>query len=105
MILKKDFSIDNIKHYLHPELVRNLYGYTETSETYIIKKYHGCTKRNKNGTQKIIDYARGDKCSLATSNPYWRKAKNKYKYKGKIYLTRKTVKELKQLNISVTNFQ
>ena len=40
-----DFSIDNITNYLHPNLVRDLYGYTETNKTYIIKKYHGCTKR------------------------------------------------------------
>ena len=31
--------------------------------------------------------------------------KKKYKHKGKIYLTRKTVRELKQLKVSVTNFQ
>ena len=82
-----DFSIGNIKHYLHPNLARNLYSYTKTNETYIIKKYHGCT------------------CSLATSNPCWRKTKNKYKHKGKIYLTKNTVRELKQLKVSVTNFQ
>ena len=33
------------------------------------------------------------------------KNKKKYKHKGKIYLTRKTVRELKQLKVSVTNFQ
>ena len=95
------FSIDNISHYLHPNLVRNLYGYTETNETYIIKKYH---KKDIN-TRKIIDYGRGDKYSLATSNPYWRKTKSKYKHNWKIYLTRKTVGELKQLKASVTIFQ
>ena len=55
--------------------------------------------------KKNIYYVRGDKCSLAASNPYWRKTKKKYKHKGKIYLTRKTVRELKQLKVSVTNFQ
>ena len=56
--------------------------------------------------KKNIYYVRGDKCSLAASNPYWRKKKKKkYKHKGKIYLTRKTVRELKQLKVSVTNFQ
>ena len=45
IIQKMDFSIDNITNYLHPNLVRDLYGYTETNKTYIIKKYHGCTKR------------------------------------------------------------
>ena len=55
--------------------------------------------------KKNIYYVRGDKCSLAASNHYWRKTKKKYKHKGKIYLTRKTVRELKQLKVSVTNFQ
>ena len=55
--------------------------------------------------KKNIYYVRGDKCSLAASNPYWRKTKKKYKHKGKIYLTRKTVRELKQLKVSVTNLQ
>ena len=49
-----DFSFDNITHYLHPKLLRNLCGYTETNGTYIIKKYHGCKKRTRNGMRRVI---------------------------------------------------
>ena len=35
---------------------------------------------------------------------YWRKTKDKCTYKGKTYLTRKTVRELRQLKTSVINF-
>ena len=49
-----DFSFDNITHYLHPNLLCNLCGYTEINGTYIIKKYHGCKKRTRNGMRKII---------------------------------------------------
>ena len=99
-----DFSFDNITHYLYPNLLHNLCGYAETSETYIIKKYHGCKKGNRNDTRKITDYVRVDKCSKATNNPYWRETKDKYRYKGRLYLTRKTVRELRQLKISVMYF-
>ena len=84
--------------------MRNLCEYTETNGTYIIKKYHGCKKRNRNGTRKIIDYVRGDKCLKVTINPYWRETKDKFKYKGKLYLTKKIVRELRQLKISVVSF-
>ena len=61
-------------------------------------------KENRNGTKKIIDYFRGDKCSKPTPCPHWRKTKDKYTYKGKTYLTRKSVRELRQLKLSVINF-
>ena len=99
-----DFSFDNITHYLHPNLLCNLCGCTETNGTYIIKKYNGCKKRNRNGTRKIIDDVRGDNCSKATNNLYWRETKDKYRYNGKLYITRKTVRELRQLKKGVMNF-
>ena len=40
--------------------MHNLREYTETNGTYIVKKYHGCKTRNRNGTRKIIDYVRRD---------------------------------------------
>ena len=52
--------------------MRNLCEYTETNRIYIIKKYHGFKKRNRNGTRKIIDYGRGDKYLKVTINPHWR---------------------------------
>ena len=84
--------------------MHNLCEYTETNGTYIVKKYHGCKTRNRNGTHKIIDYVRRDKCSKATINPHWRETKDKYKYKGKLYLKRQTIRELRQLKTSVMNF-
>ena len=47
----------------------------------VIKKYHGCKQKNRNGARKIINYFRGDKNSKPTPYPYWRKTKDKYTYK------------------------
>ena len=43
-----------------------------------IKRYHECYYRNRNGTRKLIDIARGDNCVCATVNPFWRPVKLKY---------------------------
>ena len=98
------FNFNNITHYLHPVLLPNLCGWQEINGTFVIKKYHGCKKRNRSSTRKLIDYFRGDKCSKPTFYPYWRKTKDKYTYKGKTCFTRKTVRELRQLKRKVLNF-
>ena len=49
-------------------------------------------------------YVRGDKCSKATNNPYWRESKDICRYKGKVYLRRKTARELRQLKTIMMNF-
>ena len=97
------FHFKNITHYLHPVLLCNISGWQEIDGTFIIKKYHGCKRRNRNSTRKFIEYFRGDRCSKSTGYPYQRKTNDKYIYKGKTYLTRKTVHELKQLKINVVN--
>ena len=98
------FYFNNITHYLYPVSLRNLCGWQEINRTSVVKKYHGCKKRNRNGTRKLKDYFRVDKCSKPKLYPYWRKTKDKYTCKGKTCLTRKTVRELRQLKRKVLNF-
>ena len=43
-----------------------------------VKRYHGCCRVNGNGTRKLIDYKRGERCLSPTNNRYWRKRKAKY---------------------------
>ena len=43
-----------------------------------IKSYHGCHHRNRNGTRRITDIARGDNCVYATANRFWKPVKLKY---------------------------
>ena len=97
------FDFKNVTHYFHPILLHNIRRWQEIDETFIIKKYRGCKARNRNGMRKFIEHFRGDKCSKPKGYPYWRKTKDKYIYKGKTYLTRKTVRKLKQLKINVVN--
>ena len=58
--------------------------------------YHGCDFRNRNGTRKLIDYARGQWCPLETDEYCWKTTKSKYLFK-KIYYTRKRRRELLQV--------
>ena len=62
---------------------------------YTIKCYHGCYYRNRNGTRKLIDIARGDNCVCATVNPFWRPVKLKY-LRGRHYDTRSWRKNFKK---------
>lgn len=47
------FNFSNIMDYLHPVLLCNLCGWQEINGTFVIRKYHGCKKRNRNGTRKL----------------------------------------------------
>ena len=60
-----------------------------------IKRYHGCYYRIRNGTRKLIDIARGDKCVCATVNPFCRPAKLKY-LRSRHYDTRSSRKNFKK---------
>ena len=60
--------------------------------------------QKKNQEWYAQDYYVRDKCSKATNNPYWREPKDICRYKGKLYLRRKTVCELRQLKIIMMNF-
>ena len=79
-----NFKFNNITCYLHPSLLHNLCGWQEISGTFVIKKYHGCKKKNRNRIKKNINYFRGDKCSKPTPYLYWRKTKDKYTYKVRL---------------------
>ena len=71
------FNFKNITRYLHPVLLCNISGWQEIDGTFIIKKDHGCKRRNRNSTRKFIEYFRGDRCSKSTGYPYWRKTNDK----------------------------
>ena len=60
-----------------------------------IERYHGCYYRNRNGTRKLIDIARGDNCVCATVNPFWRPVKLKY-LRGRHYDKRSSRKNFKK---------
>ena len=60
------FDFKNIAHYFHPVLLRNISRWQEIDGTFIIKKYHGCKRRKRNGTRKFTEYFRGEICSKPT---------------------------------------
>ena len=80
---------------LHPNLVNNIQSYKQEDSCYLFPKCHGCEYRNRNSTKKSIYYEKGQQCLMPTNNSYWRIAKDKYKDKGRIYLTRQTLRHLK----------
>ena len=75
-----------VKDLIHPIINENINHYKKECY-YILRVYHGCSLRNRNGLNKRVDYKRGYQCILATNKPYWRRTKNKYKFK-KVYNTR-----------------
>ena len=75
-----------IKDLIHPNINENINHYKKGCY-YILPVYHGCGLRNRNGLNKRVDYKRGYQCIFATNKPYWRRTKNKYKFK-KVYNTR-----------------
>ena len=72
------FSIEGFKHFkniLHPNIVENSNEYLK-NRLYHLPTYHGCGKRNRNGTNKEIDYKRGEHCFFPTVRKYWKKKKD-----------------------------
>ena len=72
------FSIEGFKHFkniLHPNIVENSNEYLK-NRLYHLPTYHGCGKRNRNGTNKEIDYKRGEHCFFPTERKYWKKKKD-----------------------------
>ena len=80
---------------LHPNIITNLDSYKQKDGSYLLLQFHGCDYKNRNGTRKKTDYKRGNQCLIPTNNLYWRKTKDKYKDKVKIYFTRQAAKSLK----------
>ena len=61
-----------------------------------VKRCHGCGRVNRNGTDKLIDYRRGERCICPTNIHRWKETKAKYLVR-RPYLTRKRVRLLKPL--------
>ena len=82
-------TYERLKSIFHPKIRKNIGKFKK--ENYIIfPLYHGCGKRNRNGTNKKINYAVGEMCKSAT---YLLSSKsiNDLKWKHlphKIYFTR-----------------
>ena len=69
-----------IKDYLHPNLRYFIGRYTE-EDTIRLPPFHGCGHKNKNGSQKLINYNNGDQCLT----PSW--VDTRLKLKSDIFLS------------------
>ena len=82
-------TFKKFKSMIHPKLKANIHKFKKDSY-YFLPSYHGCGKRNRNGTNKKVNYRIGDMCEKATNNLNWKKwdeiAFNSLPYK--FYLTR-----------------
>ena len=79
---------NQVKDYLHPHLYDFIHYYGERN-IFDLPLYHGCNKKNRNGTRKLIEYNQGHQCIVPTNKLYWRKTKDKYKRNTKrVYWTR-----------------
>ena len=63
---------NKIKDYIHPNLETIIKDY-QNGNLITLNPYHGCGHRNKNGTRKLIDYARGYRCVTPAWRNYWKK--------------------------------
>ena len=80
---------DSIKDYVHPN-VNKFINYYRNGNRIELPPFHGCRRRNKNGTRKFIDYTNCYQCVTPSWRRYWKKdIKPKYKTKyGFFYWTR-----------------
>ena len=80
---------NKIKDYIHPSLQTIVKNY-QNGNLITLPPYHGCVHRNKNGTRKLIGYARGYWCVTPSWRNYCKKdVKAKYQCKiGDFYVTR-----------------
>ena len=49
---------DQVRYYLHPHL-HDFVHYYRQGDVFDLPLYHGCDKKNKNGTRKRISYDQG----------------------------------------------
>ena len=79
---------EQVKDYLYPDL-HDFFHYYRQGNVFDLPLYHGCNKKNRNGTRKLIEYNQGHQCIVPTNKLYWRKTKDKYKRNTKrVYQTR-----------------
>ena len=82
-------TYERLKSIFHPKIRKNIWKFKK--DNYIIfPLYHGCGKRNRNGTNKKINYAVGEMCKSPTYTVYSKTINDiKLKYLAyKIYFTR-----------------
>ena len=56
---------------IHPKLKANIHKFKKDGY-YFFPSYHGCRKRNRNGTNKKVNYRIGEMCEEATYNLNWK---------------------------------
>ena len=78
---------NNIKNYLHPNLHKIIKEHLDNN-LICLPPFHGCASRNKNGTRKLIDYARGYRCSTRPWSFSWKKGIKKNFFSDKYPPTR-----------------
>ena len=80
---------ERLKSIFHPKLRKNIEKF-KIENYFIFPHYHGCGKRNRNGTNKKINYKIGEICKKPTDYLNW-KSMNDIPWENiqhKIYLTR-----------------
>ena len=64
-IRSSEKTYKKFKNMMHPKLVANIHKYKKDGY-YFLPTYHGCGKRNRNGTNKAINYRIGGMCEAGT---------------------------------------
>ena len=93
------FSIEGFEHFknmIHPSIVSLKRHYLK-NKMYVFPTYHGCGNKNKDESNRQIDYKRGGHCLFPTFKKYGKK-KTKKRIKKKLYYTRY------MSNIDLNNF-
>ena len=78
---------DQVRDYLLPEL-HSFINYYENDNVIDLPLYHGYSKKNKNGTKKMIEYNQANQCIRPTNKRYWKKTKDKYNVEKKDFIGR-----------------
>ena len=71
-------NCSKFKDYIHSNIKHTINHYKK-GYYYILPTDHGGSLKNRNSIRKRVDYKRGFHCILLTQNPFWRRAKSKYK--------------------------
>ena len=59
---------NQVKDYLHPRLHKFI-NYYKHENTFDLPLFHGCHRKNRNGTRKLIEYNQGYQCIVPTNKP------------------------------------
>ena len=60
-----------IKSIIHPKIRKNIPNF-KIDSYYVFPHYHNCGKRNRNGTNKKINYSVGEMCKSPTYKSNWK---------------------------------